>query len=61
MMNLKKDDFSFSSEPVVPPAAFSESDNGRPAVPFNCPECGVLLVRFGTCFSCPLCGLGSCE
>jgi len=25
-----------------------------------CPDCGVELRRYGACFSCPVCGLGSC-
>jgi len=25
-----------------------------------CPDCQVKLVRLGACFSCPLCGYGSC-
>ncbi|MFH2036044.1 MAG: hypothetical protein ABIJ45_06540 [Candidatus Zixiibacteriota bacterium] len=25
-----------------------------------CPECGIEMIRLGTCFSCPVCGLGSC-
>nr|MBN2278883.1 hypothetical protein [candidate division Zixibacteria bacterium] len=26
-----------------------------------CPDCGVSLVRLGTCFTCPRCGFGGCE
>ncbi|SYZ74124.1 hypothetical protein TRIP_C60394 [Candidatus Zixiibacteriota bacterium] len=26
----------------------------------NCPDCGVTLIRLGGCFSCPVCGFGSC-
>jgi len=26
----------------------------------SCPDCGVKLVRLGSCFSCPRCGYGSC-
>jgi hypothetical protein len=26
----------------------------------TCPECGGGLVRSGACFSCPVCGFGSC-
>ncbi|MBN2226512.1 MAG: hypothetical protein JW763_04030 [candidate division Zixibacteria bacterium] len=25
-----------------------------------CPDCGAALVRLGACFTCPLCGFGSC-
>ncbi len=25
-----------------------------------CPDCRVKMIRLGGCFSCPLCGLGSC-
>jgi len=25
-----------------------------------CPDCGAVLIRLGTCFSCPLCGYGGC-
>ena len=25
-----------------------------------CPDCGVTLIRLGSCFSCPACGFGSC-
>ncbi len=27
----------------------------------TCPECGGGMVRSGACFSCPVCGFGSCE
>lgn len=27
----------------------------------SCPDCGVRMIRLGTCFSCPICGFGSCE
>ncbi len=26
----------------------------------TCPDCGVGMVRLGTCMSCPSCGYGSC-
>jgi hypothetical protein len=26
-----------------------------------CPYCRIRMVRLGTCFSCPICGYGSCE
>jgi hypothetical protein len=26
----------------------------------TCPECSGGMVRLGTCFSCPVCGYGSC-
>ncbi|UCD17671.1 MAG: hypothetical protein JSV44_01860 [Candidatus Zixiibacteriota bacterium] len=26
-----------------------------------CPHCGAVLIRLGSCFSCPLCGYGSCD
>ncbi len=26
----------------------------------TCPDCGAGMVRLGTCFTCPLCGWGSC-
>ncbi len=37
-------------------------NNSAPAVSFNaaCPDCGVTLIRLGSCFSCPACGFGSC-
>lgn len=25
-----------------------------------CPDCRIKMIRLGGCFSCPLCGLGSC-
>lgn len=25
-----------------------------------CPDCGVQMVRLGSCFSCPSCGYGGC-
>ncbi len=26
----------------------------------TCPDCGLGMVRLGTCMSCPSCGYGSC-
>ena len=26
----------------------------------TCPECSGAMVRLGSCFSCPVCGYGSC-
>ncbi len=26
----------------------------------TCPECGGGMIRSGACFSCPVCGFGSC-
>lgn len=26
-----------------------------------CPDCRVEMVRLGACFSCPVCGIGSCD
>jgi hypothetical protein len=26
----------------------------------TCPECNGAMIRLGTCFSCPVCGYGSC-
>jgi hypothetical protein len=26
----------------------------------QCPECRMVMVRLGGCFSCPACGYGSC-
>ena len=62
MFNLEKNNSYSASEtisPVILPGA--ESRAGAVALAVSCPECGVTLVRYGTCFSCPLCGLGSCE
>jgi len=27
----------------------------------SCPDCGAGMVRQGFCFSCPVCGFGSCS
>ncbi len=27
----------------------------------RCPECGIAMIRLGSCFSCPVCGYGGCE
>lgn len=27
----------------------------------TCPECSGAMIRLGTCFSCPVCGYGSCS
>lgn len=25
-----------------------------------CPDCGIRLIRLGSCFTCPVCGWGGC-
>lgn len=61
MLKFEKSDFSFFPESDIPMALVS-SERSTPGVAApHCPDCGIALVRFGTCFSCPLCGLGSCE
>ncbi len=37
----------------------SHRDNGLMADIF-CPDCGMALIRLGACFTCPICGFGSC-
>jgi hypothetical protein len=43
-----------------------QSDNRRSGDSCNylnagtCPDCGLGMVRLGTCMSCPSCGYGSC-
>jgi hypothetical protein len=42
---------------------YNRSDNqpdGRSNIDNHCPHCHVRMVRLGVCFSCPLCGFGSC-
>jgi tRNA(Ile2) C34 agmatinyltransferase TiaS len=39
-------------------AAFQANErNGFDTV---CPDCRTSMIRLGICFSCPLCGFGSC-
>jgi hypothetical protein len=56
-----------SFDTIVLPDSFEEGDR----VHFSdddfhfhnagtCPECGGGMVRSGACFSCPVCGFGSC-
>jgi len=35
----------------------SSCDSHHPGV---CPDCGIQMVRLGSCFTCPLCGFGGC-
>jgi len=43
----------------------SEEEKSVAAVDRNravdCPDCGVGLIRLGHCFTCPVCGYGSCS
>ena len=44
--------------------SFGEQENMDDACCYvnaaTCPDCGAGMVRLGTCFTCPLCGWGSC-
>ncbi|MEP0827786.1 MAG: hypothetical protein HRF51_04625 [bacterium] len=61
MLKFERSDFSFSPESNIPTALVSNERSAPSVAALYCPDCGIALVRFGTCFSCPLCGLGSCE
>jgi len=44
--------------PEASAAAFQANEkNGFDTI---CPDCRVSMIRLGICFSCPLCGFGSC-
>ena len=37
-----------------------EADRNRPGY-LICPDCGIKMIRLGSCFTCPLCGHGGCS
>ena len=43
---------------------YTNADGTRKVYYLNsgtCPECSGAMIRLGTCFSCPVCGYGSCS
>lgn len=47
--------------PGVFPGENNYHDDYRYINVASCPDCGAGMVRQGFCFSCPVCGFGSCS
>jgi hypothetical protein len=65
MVNRQK---CFISFPESKAASAMRANPGRESIDKGirqdkkiCPDCGVQMVRLGSCFSCPACGYGGCS